>query len=134
VNKFPGNKRLMGPHTARRNTGRLVRRALVLAMILLLAGCSTYGVIENEPLQTVTPGSGYSIQSWEESGGSQEDIGIILAFSGGGTRAAALAYGVLLELRDTQVTVDGKQMRLLDQIDRISSVSGGSFTAPPLPI
>ncbi|WP_291989194.1 patatin-like phospholipase family protein [Candidatus Accumulibacter sp. ACC007] len=54
---------------------------------------------------------------------------MILAFSGGGTRAAALAYGVLQALRDTRVTLDGRSQRLLDKIDIISSVSGGSFTA-----
>lgn len=52
-----------------------------------------------------------------------------LAFSGGGTRAAALAYGVLEELRDTTVMIDGQPRRLIDEIDEISSVSGGSFTS-----
>jgi NTE family protein len=40
-----------------------------------------------------------------------------------------LAYGVLEELRDTVVTVEGKRKRLLDEVDVITSVSGGSFTA-----
>lgn len=53
----------------------------------------------------------------------------MLAFSGGGTRAAALAYGVLKELRDTEVPVSDGSVRLLDEIHTISSVSGGSFTA-----
>lgn len=52
-----------------------------------------------------------------------------LAFSGGGTRAAALSYGVLKELRDTIVPIDGRSVRLLDEVDTITSVSGGSFTA-----
>ena len=49
--------------------------------------------------------------------------------SGGGTRAAAFSYGVLQELRDTTYTNGDKEKRLLDEIDYISSVSGGSFTA-----
>jgi len=49
--------------------------------------------------------------------------------SGGGTRAAAFSYGVLQELRDTTYTNSDKEKRLLDEIDYISSVSGGSFTA-----
>jgi len=49
--------------------------------------------------------------------------------SGGGTRAAAFSYGVLQQLRDTTYSVQGKEHRLLDEIDYISSVSGGSFTA-----
>ena len=54
---------------------------------------------------------------------------VFLSFSGGGTRAAALAYGVLEELRDTRIKVDGRTIRLLDEVDYISAVSGGSFTA-----
>ena len=54
---------------------------------------------------------------------------ILLAFSGGGTRAAAMSYGVMQELRDTLIDVDGKSVRVLDEVDAISSVSGGSFTA-----
>lgn len=109
--------------------GRWLRDMLVTGIILLLAGCSTYGVVDNEPLQTVSQGKGYSILSWEETGSENQDVTLLLAFSGGGTRAAALAYGVLLELRDTEVMVEGKRRRLLDEVDRISSVSGGSFTA-----
>ncbi len=54
---------------------------------------------------------------------------LILTFSGGGTRAAALSYGILQALADTQIAVDGKQRRLLDEVDLISSVSGGSLTS-----
>jgi NTE family protein len=57
------------------------------------------------------------------------DIFLFLSFSGGGTRAAALSYGVLEELRDTVVSSRQKNTRLLDEVDIISSVSGGSFTA-----
>ncbi len=53
----------------------------------------------------------------------------ILAFSGGGTRAAAFSYGVLEELRGTEITVDGQRRRLIDEVDIITGVSGGSFTA-----
>jgi NTE family protein len=49
--------------------------------------------------------------------------------SQGRTRAAAFSYGVLEELRRTEVIIDGKKRRLVDEIDGISSVSGGSFTA-----
>ena len=54
---------------------------------------------------------------------------VVLAFSGGGTRAAAFSFGVLEELRRTEVVVDGRKTRLLDEIDVITGVSGGSFTA-----
>jgi NTE family protein len=54
---------------------------------------------------------------------------VTLAFSGGGTRAAAFAYGVMEELRDSEVVVRGERKRLLDEADTISGVSGGSFPA-----
>lgn len=57
------------------------------------------------------------------------DVAFFVAFSGGGTRAAAFSYGVLEELRDTRYMENGEEKRLLDQIDGIASVSGGSFTA-----
>jgi NTE family protein len=54
---------------------------------------------------------------------------MMLCFSGGGTRAAALSYGVLEELARTEIIVDGKRRRLLDEVSIISGVSGGSFPA-----
>lgn len=96
--------------------------------LLLLSGCASYGVIDNEPLSESTSADTYSIASVSERAGSV-DIDLTLAFSGGGTRAAALAYGVLEELRDTTVMIDGQPRRLLDEVDYISSVSGGSFTS-----
>ena len=82
----------------------------------------------NPPLERIDPSQGYRPQ--RVLGGRQiGDVGLLLAFSGGGTRASALAYGVLEELRDTAVTLAGERKRLLDEVDVITSVSGGSFTA-----
>src|SRR5512139_1134219 len=61
--------------------------------------------------------------------GQSDDLLVILAISGGGTRAAALGYGVLEELRRTEVTVNGVKRRLIDEVDIISAVSGGTFPA-----
>ena len=44
-------------------------------------------------------------------------------------RAAALGYGVLEELRRTEITVNGKKRRLIDEVDVISAVSGGTLPA-----
>jgi NTE family protein len=57
------------------------------------------------------------------------DLLLLVTFSGGGTRAAAFSYGVLEALRDTRVLKGGRELRLLDEVDLISGVSGGSFTA-----
>jgi NTE family protein len=57
------------------------------------------------------------------------NISIYLAFSGGGTRAAALAYGVLQALHETLLAEGGEARTLLEEVDTISGVSGGSFPA-----
>ncbi|UCG12866.1 MAG: patatin-like phospholipase family protein, partial [Deltaproteobacteria bacterium] len=57
--------------------------------------------------------------------GNSDELLVYLTFSGGGTRAAALSYGVLEELRDTEITISSRKRRLLDEVDAISSVSGG---------
>jgi len=56
----------------------------------------------------------------------KSDTLVVVNLSGGGIRAAALSYGVLQEL--AKLPGLGAD-RLLDQIDIISSVSGGSVTA-----
>jgi NTE family protein len=60
------------------------------------------------------------------SDSSANEVFIVLALSGGGTRAAAFAYGALSLLEDTKLP-DGRSV--LDEVDVISSVSGGSFAA-----
>lgn len=97
--------------------------------LLVVSGCASYGVVDNRPQKVADTHQGYSIRSGGGSGWGSGDVALLLAFSGGGTRAAALAYGVLEELRDTTVVIDGKPRRLLDETDIISSVSGGSFTS-----
>ena len=95
---------------------------------LLISGCASYGVISNTPRNAPGDAESYSIRYFSNSPRTN-NISMILAFSGGGTRAAALAYGVMKELRDTGVVIGGWSGSLLDEVDTISSVSGGSFTA-----
>ena len=51
------------------------------------------------------------------------------SFSGGGARASALSYGVLRELARTPIVWEGYRKRLVDEINIINALSGGSFTA-----
>jgi NTE family protein len=108
---------------------RNLRFIVLFALSLqLLSACASYGTISNQPLADVEPSARYAINHAVNSSRSNE-VTLVLALSGGGTRAAALAYGVLEAMRDTTVNLDGRSQRLLDEIDVISSVSGGSFTA-----
>jgi NTE family protein len=70
-----------------------------------------------------------STRTVEARGSQADEIFVVLAFSGGGTRSAAFAYGLLETLRETTVSIHGRPRRLLDEVDIITSVSGGSYTA-----
>lgn len=105
------------------------QKLLLCATMILMSGCATYGVIDNRSQTTDDTTDNYSLANYSATHSRSDDITLVLAFSGGGSRAAALSYGVLEGLRDTKITLDGQQVRLLDEVDLITSVSGGSFTA-----
>jgi hypothetical protein len=99
----------------------------ILTVVLVAAlGCATARV-ENPPLERYEPGGGYGANLIDTP--YAKKLRVVLAFSGGGTRASALAYGVLKELRKTEISIDRRRLRLLDEVSLISSVSGGSFTS-----
>ncbi|MEA3469460.1 MAG: patatin-like phospholipase family protein [Thermodesulfobacteriota bacterium] len=101
----------------------------LLAISLLSGGCSSVGKITNVPIEKLPEvEQRYAFTNHVKEHGIGNVL-FVLAFSGGGTRAAALSYGVLEELGSTFYESGGKKLRLLDEVDRISSVSGGSFTA-----
>lgn len=100
---------------------------LLLATIFLLSGCAIYSRVDNSGVQVDEPIKGWA-EKLDMPLSQRGNVLLMLSFSGGGTRAAAFSYGVLQELRDTLYGPDGR-MRLLDEVDSISSVSGGSFTA-----
>jgi NTE family protein len=75
---------------------------------------------------------------------NSDDVFVVLALSGGGTRAAALSVGVMNQLKAVTFRLNTKTGQpcsagepdceasprsLLDEVDVISSVSGGSFTS-----
>lgn len=102
-------------------------RTLIVAMAALCIGaCAHYPV--NQRLESPPLGQGYRFSNLDASNNS-DSLFVILTFSGGGTRAAAFSYGVLEKLKAETIIVNGQPKRLLDEVDVISSVSGGSFTA-----
>ena len=106
-----------------------VRPALIVALVALLAlaGCATRPI--NLPITETAPDKGYRLATRQPYFKDQESL-VILAFSGGGTRAAAFSYGVLEFLRRTEIIrASGEKIRLLDAVGVITGVSGGSFTA-----
>jgi len=111
---------------------RLLRPSPYLALTLgavLLAGCGNAHYPVNEPLGQQDAKEGYRLQRVAEDPANPHDVLVVLSFSGGGMRAAALAYGTLEALRDTTVPIGGTRRRLLDEVDVINAVSGGSIVA-----
>ncbi len=100
----------------------------LLAVFLLATGCRTLPY-QNKALEQVDQSKGYRFANLEKGEGNSDSLYVVLTFSGGGTRAAAFSYGVLEKLRDTEIVWEGKRRRLLDEVDVISSVSGGSLTS-----
>ncbi len=97
------------------------------AALVVLGGCATRPV--NPPLTQANLETGYTFQTRQKHFKNQENL-VVLAFSGGGTRAAAFSYGVLEFLRRTEVIApNGTRFPMLDAVDMITGVSGGSFTA-----
>jgi NTE family protein len=117
-----------GRSVAARGHPRRLRALCAVAALAALGGCATSTMRPvNPPLAHVDRHEGYRLATRPVT--NRGDTIVILAFSGGGTRAAAFSYGVLDELRRTSLTVDDKPSRMLDQVDIITGVSGGSFTA-----
>ncbi len=110
-----------------RHAGRGTAAGLAALFAFALAGCATRPV--NPPIPDVHPESGYRFEARQRTVPDKENL-VILAFSGGGTRAAAFSYGVLEYLRSTTIVgPKGNTGRLIDYVDVITGVSGGSFTA-----
>lgn len=101
----------------------------VAAILLSIAvsGCSTY-FPTNEPIEALSDTQGYrAARRWSPD--RSNELLLVVAFSGGGTRAAAFAYGVLEELDATPIRIGGHDRAVLDEVDHITGVSGGSFPA-----
>jgi NTE family protein len=109
--------------------GSITRRlAPVAALAVLLAGCASLGVSEpnNQP---ITGRAEDAFASTRQDPTAGDDVLVGLAFSGGGTRAAAFAFGALQELDQTTVRTRTGTHSLLDSVGFVSGVSGGSVTA-----
>jgi NTE family protein len=104
-----------------------VRTLALVSLVCLLIGCSHYTT--NEQTQKFDSLSGYRFDTLSSGPQNSDSLFVCLMFSGGGTRAAALSYGIMDALRNKVIRVNGRETRLLDEVDCISSVSGGSFTA-----
>jgi NTE family protein len=104
-----------------------MRFAGMILFAAVLSGCAT---IRNEPINVpLAAADTVPVDATRGLPTNGDDLLIGLAFSGGGTRAAAFSYGVLSELDRAKVDPTGQKVSLLDRVDYISGVSGGAVTA-----
>jgi NTE family protein len=104
---------------------------LILATVICLAifGCEYVRPTLNQPLAKWDRQYGYRFPNLappEE--GNSNSLFVMTSFSGGGTRASTLAFGVLRELSRYSIRWEGQEKRLIDELDMIYALSGGTFT------
>ena len=101
---------------------------LVVLAGLGLGGCASEHYFINQPLAATPTHPRYAIGNLQ-AGDNSDSLLLLLSFSGGGFRAAALSYGVLEALAETQIHWEGKDKRLLDEVStgQMPSISCHSF-------
>ncbi len=106
-------------------------KPIYLAAIVAALALSCTPMYRNAPLTHFDTGAGYRLDVLDRGKDNTDSVFVCLTFSGGGTRSAAFAYGVLKALGDTPKdrAATGGGPSLLDEVDLISGVSGGAFTA-----
>jgi NTE family protein len=108
---------------------RRLRAGRIVACAALVVGCSQ--VIHNDPINQPLPANAdlTDLAPGSDVNTYFDDMVIGVSFSGGGTRAAAFSYGVLQGFDETHVQTSASTVSLLDHIDFVSAVSGGSVLA-----
>lgn len=138
---FPGGPAEFTAHqfksASRIRHWRPMRKCYVLTAIAAALGVGACATVHNLPLNkpSANPFAGTIAQAGaaaarhEQRPAEDDDAVIGLAFSGGGTRAAAFAFGVLEQLAQTPSPRSGRRRDLLDHVGIVSGVSGGSIIA-----
>jgi NTE family protein len=116
------------PGFKRRTSAQAGRLIVAVAYGLLVTGCSTARPWINAPLE---PGEVVRYDGLRQIAdpARSPDLLVIASFSGGGSRAAALAHAVLVELDRVPLQVNGRSTTLAREIDVVTGVSGGSIAA-----
>ncbi len=103
---------------------RTVAPAVLLAV--WLTACGSLGSHDGPLNQPIQGSAEEAFAAGRVNPPEADDVVVGLAFSGGGTRAAAFSYGVLQEIDQTRVGSRTGSRSLLDRVAFVSGVSGGS--------
>ena len=121
----------------RRAALKLKITGVFLTALFMLAGCVSVSTTDTVPLpeSVLAPAAsdnistdGYRLSALPDTQGPS-DLLVLVAMSGGGKRSSAYSYGVLQGMREIVIPTAYRQTSLLNSVDGISGVSGGSFTA-----
>ena len=104
---------------------RTLVHASVGVLAVWLAGCTALEV-HNEPVNRPRSDNSAALVGRDNTTGS-DDVMVGLAFSGGGTRAAAFSFGALTEIERTPLPGRAGASSLIDRVNFVSGVSGGSI-------
>ncbi|WP_289333067.1 patatin-like phospholipase family protein [Mannheimia haemolytica] len=105
-----------------------IKQLFIFAFTLVLSACSLVVYKPVETIKQVNVERGYRQKNVIAESAKDGNI-VVIMFSGGGTRAAALGYGVLEEFKKVRVKETNKGNTLLENIDIAFGVSGGSILA-----
>ena len=110
---------------------RLRCRGMVVsaAVASFLTACQSAPQLPDLSLAKGAPLLQYRYGDLARPSGNSDETLVLLAFSGGGARAAAMAFGVLEALHATRIGIGRNRRSLLSEVDVISSTSGGSIAA-----
>lgn len=87
---------------------RMNRAAAAMAcMLILLSACTSVRPDYNAAFTADVAKRGYRMRALPATPGNGNALFVATSFSGGGARAAALAYGVMLAMRETTLEFEG---------------------------
>ncbi|MDC9701296.1 MAG: patatin-like phospholipase family protein [Alphaproteobacteria bacterium] len=105
--------------------------SIIFLSLLLTSGCisspQTPLLVFSTPLTGKQEIASLSLQNIKLN--ENNDTLIMVSFSGGGTRAAAFAHGVMKGMMEQKMEVNGKERPVINKVRAISGVSGGAVAA-----
>ena len=106
----------------------LLNRTLLASSMVLLTACHSILYQSAKTLSQIDPEKGYRLEKTMQQALEKENL-VIVTFSGGGSRAVSLGYGVLEQFQQATIRPTERGDTLLQNIDVVYGVSGGSVLA-----
>lgn len=109
--------------------GETVSRGWLATILILVIAVSGCGRVNTTPINEVSREVAAPLPDYIPDAGDDGSTIVALAFSGGGMRAAAWAYGALLALDSMAIDTVPYRRTLVDNVRTVAGTSGGAVTA-----